>query len=246
MFETYALAIFLAGALSGGFVVGLTGFGTAMVVSGFWLHFMDPVAVAPLVAICAVAGQCATLRKMRTHIDWRAVFPFLVGAFVGLPIGSWLLDFVKADTIRFFMGVFLFLYCTYMLCVKNLPRVNIHNRLADTVVGAVAGALGGVAGLSGPAPLIWCQLRALPKHVQRGIYQPFNMIVLGAAVALHAVSGRVTDEVVTAFLIAAPATVFGALAGVALYQKLDDDLFRRIVLILLLLSGVVLMGRSMF
>ena len=240
------LAVFLVGALAGGFVNGLTGFGTALVVSGFWLHFLDPVTVAPLAAICSVAGQVSSLKGTWRYLQWRAVLPFLLGAGIGLPVGSWLLDFIDADHIKLGVGVFLILYCAYFLLVPAPPRINVNNRFADTAVGVVGGLMGGMAALSGPAPLIWCQLRGLAKTVQRGIYQPYNMIVLGVAVGLHAVNGRVTQDVGLAFLIALPATLIGARIGVALYHKLDDKLFQRIVLSLLLVSGTVLMARSVF
>ena len=240
------LAVFLVGALAGGFVTGLTGFGTALVVSGFWLHFLDPVAVAPLAAICSVAGQVSSLKGTWRYLQWRAVTPFLIGSAIGLPVGSLLLDYVEADHIKLGVGLFLILYCSYFLLVTSPPRIDVDNRLADTGVGVIGGLMGGMAALSGPAPLIWCQLRGLAKTVQRGIYQPYNMIVLGVAVGLHGINGRITQDIGIAFLIAMPATLIGARIGVSLYHKLDDKLFQRIVLSLLLVSGLVLTARWFF
>jgi uncharacterized protein len=59
---TYALLIF--GALAGGFVSGLAGFGTALVVLGIWLYVLPPTVAVPLVLICSVVAQTSTLPSM--------------------------------------------------------------------------------------------------------------------------------------------------------------------------------------
>ena len=238
------IAVLLIGALTGGFVAGLTGFGTALVVSALWLQFWDPLFVAPLVAICSVAGQLSGARTTWRMFQWRAVTPFLIGAAFGLPIGSWLLDHVSAEGVKIATGLFLTFYAGYFLLGRTLPKVAIENRAADGGVGVVGGVMGGMVGLSGPAPIIWCQLRQLSKQMQRGIYQPYNTIVLGAAVALHALAGRVDASVGIGFLICLPATILGATIGERLYHALDDRVFHRAVLALLLLAGLGLLIRT--
>ena len=57
-----------AGALAAGFVSGLAGFGTGLVALGFWLHAIDPVLAAPLVAICSVVGQVQSLVSLRRSV----------------------------------------------------------------------------------------------------------------------------------------------------------------------------------
>ena len=245
---TYMI-IFLLGAGTGGFVTGLAGFGTALIVSAFWLHFLDPVVVAPLAAACSVVGQVSALRGTWRHIQWKAVVPFLAGAFIGLPIGVWSLDYIEPDHVKVAVGVFLVgysLYSLYFLFRGTIASITVNNRFADGCIGIIGGMMGGVAGLSGPAPLIWCQLRGLAKQVQRGLYQPYNAIILATAFAVHALYGRVDGDVGTAFLISIPATVIGSWIGTMLYHRLDDRVFNVIVQCLLLLSGVTLLGRSLF
>ena len=54
-------AILLAGALAGGFVSGLAGFGTALMALGIWLYILPPAVAVPLVLICSVSSQISTL-----------------------------------------------------------------------------------------------------------------------------------------------------------------------------------------
>ena len=65
-----------------------------------------------------------------------------------------------------------------MAFVRRPPIVTGGGRLADAAAGFTGGVMGGMASLSGPAPLIWAQLRGWGKDEQRGVNQPFNMSVL--------------------------------------------------------------------
>jgi uncharacterized membrane protein YfcA len=74
---TYALLLF--GALAGGFVSGLAGFGTALMALGIWLYVLPPTLAVPLVLICSVVAQTSTLPSMWKSIDLALVWPFVVG-----------------------------------------------------------------------------------------------------------------------------------------------------------------------
>ena len=56
-----AYPLLFLGALAGGFVSGLAGFGTALMALGIWLYVLPPSLAVPLVLICSVAGQTSTL-----------------------------------------------------------------------------------------------------------------------------------------------------------------------------------------
>ena len=54
-------ALLLLGALAGGFVSGLAGFGTALMALGIWLYVVRPSIAVPLVLICSILGQTSTM-----------------------------------------------------------------------------------------------------------------------------------------------------------------------------------------
>jgi len=109
------------------------------------------------------------------------------------------------------------------------------------LAGFGGGALGGVAGLSGPLPTIWCGLRSWSPNTQRGVYQSFNLTILGLVLCVYATQGVLTREVWGFALVCLPATLLGAFLGIRLYGRVNDRQFRAVVLWLLLASGVVLM-----
>ena len=61
--DTAVYVLLLLGALAGGFVSGLAGFGTALMALGIWLYALPPALAVPLVLICSVVAQTTTLRR---------------------------------------------------------------------------------------------------------------------------------------------------------------------------------------
>lgn len=235
-----------AGALVAGFVSGLAGFGTGLVALGFWLHAIEPLLAAPLVVICSVVGQLQATAFLRRGVRVARLWPFLAGGLLGVPLGAAVLGAVEVATFRAGVGVFLILYAGVMLGLRELPVVAWGGRAADGAVGLLGGIMGGIAGLSGPLPTLWCGLRGWSKDAQRGVYQPYNLAVLGFTLGVYAVQGVVTARVLELALICLPMTLLGVWLGLRSYGRLDDRQFRRLVLWLLLASGAVLTVSNLF
>lgn len=236
---TIALTV-LAGALLGGFVSGLTGFGTGLVALGLWLHVLDPLLAAPLVAACSVIAQTQALITIRPRFVFSRIWPFLLGGLLGVPAGTLALAHIETETFRVAVGIFLIGYCSFTLLSRRLPVIDVGGRPADGAVGLVGGFLGGAAGLSGALVTVWCGLKGWGKAEQRAVYQPFNLTILTWVLVSYGWNGVLTEEVGRLTLICLPGTLLGVWLGVRAYGRLDDRQFRRIVLWLLLASGGVL------
>ena len=239
------IAIVVAGALAAGFVNGLSGTGYALVALGFWLQAMSPITAAPLTALCGVAGHIQSLPTIWKGVRWPRLWPMLLAGVVGVPIGTLLLDHVQPNPLKVGVGVLLIVYSAWMAFVRRPPIVTRGGRLADAAVGFTGGVMGGMASLSGPAPAIWAQLRGLGRAEQRGINQPYNMSVLLLALASAGVAGFLDRTFFVWAVICLPTTLIGARIGLALYGRLDDAQFRRILLALLGLSGASLIVSSL-
>ena len=240
------IAVLLLGAVAAGFVSGFAGFGTALVSAGFWFHVLPAAIVPPLIVIAAIAGQVVGLVTVRDAFDWNRARPFLIGGVAGVPFGVWALSVASPDTVRLMVGAFLVAYALYQL-VFGLGNVSIGawgGKPADGVVGISGGILGGFAGLSGALPLVWLQLRGGSSDRQRAVYQPFNLIVLILAGIGMAVGGQVTRPVVSAAALCLPATLAAAWIGARLYTGVSQETFRKVVLLLLLVSGAVLLAQT--
>jgi uncharacterized protein len=239
----YALLFF--GALAGGFVSGLAGFGTALMALGIWLYVLPPSMAVPLVLICSVMAQTSTLPSIWRTIDFRLVWPFLIGGLAGVPLGILMIAHADPDVFKLTIGVLMLVFPTALYFQRTPMAFTFGGRAADAAVGFAGGILGGLAGLSGPLPILWASVRGWGKEKRRGIFQTFNWTVLSAALCVQIASGLVRLEVIWLALLALPATILGAWLGARIYHALSDRHFGDIVLGLLFLSGVGLVWSSL-
>ncbi len=232
--------VVVLGAFCGGFVNGIAGFGTGLTALGFWLHVVNPGVAAALVAACSVVGQAQSLYTLRRSLTWRRTWPFLAGGVLGVPLGVAALRFIEPQPLKVFLGVVLIGYTGLMLGLRRFPTIAWGGRVADGVIGFGGGTLGGVAGLSGVLPTIWCGLRGWSADTQRAVYQPFNLVILALALGSYATQGILTAQVWGLILVCLPATILGVYLGIRTYGRVNDRQFRALVLCLLLASGLVL------
>jgi uncharacterized protein len=237
----FTVAILFVGALAGGFVSGLAGFGTALMALGIWLYVLPPAVAVPLVLICSVVAQTSTLPSIWRTIDFKLVWPFLIGGLAGVPLGTFLIAYADPNTFKLSVGVLLLVFPTALYFQRAPMAIRFGGRTADAAVGFAGGILGGLAGLSGPLPILWASVRGWSKEERRGIFQTFNWTVLAMAFCLQAASGMVHQEVLWLALLAFPGTMIGAWLGARTYHALSDQNFRDVVLGLLVLSGVGLL-----
>lgn len=241
--------LILAGALAGGFVNGLTGFGTALTAMPFWLFAVPPVIAAQLAAAGGAIGQIQSLPSLRHAIEWPKIAPYILAGLAGVPVGTLILPHASVAAFKLGIGIVLVTYCGFALLMQGLfpgrvlvPRAS---RAADAAVGFAGGILAGLAGLSGPLPGIWAGLRNLPRDERRALFACFNLVMLATMLLMTAVQGLMTREFALALAVALPGTITGAWLGRAVYRRLDDRRFDRVVLALLMLSGLSLMWTAL-
>ena len=235
-----AFLLIVTGAFAAGFVTGLAGFGVGLTSLGFWLHVMEPVVAGPLVAICSVIGQLRSILHVRRSISFSRVWPLVAGGIIGLPAGVYLLNHIEGRDLKIGLGGFLIAYSIFGLVAKLGPVFRNAGPLSDGTVGLSGGVLGGIAGLSGPPATIWSGLRGWTKDQQRATYQTYNLIILTLAVAAYGSQGLLTRQVGILTLMCTPTLLIGVQLGLMAYKRVDENGFRKVVLILLLASGVSL------
>jgi len=205
---------------------------------------MSPVTAAPLVAFCSVGGHLQSLPKIWKGVIWSRLWPFLVGGLIGVPLGTTLIEHADPKVFKLTVGVFLLVFPAALYFQRREFSITFGGRIADSAIGFAGGILGGLAGLSGPLPILWASIRGWSKEQRRGIFQIFNFSVLAASLLVQIVTGFVKPDVYWLALIAFPGTVIGAWLGARTYHALSDANFRDVVLGLLFLSGIGLVWSS--
>jgi uncharacterized membrane protein YfcA len=234
------LAIFLIATFAGALVAGLSGFAFGLVVSSAWLFILTPAQAASLIIAFGLIVQGYAVWKLRGAIDWRKLWPFVVGAGFGVPAGVAVLTWANPAYVRAGIGAFLVAFSLYSL-FRPAIRVNAGGPLADAGVGFLNGALAGLSGLAGILVIIWCQLRGWSRDQQRAVFQPVAIAIFLMSAAWLGGAGVIGMDTAWLFLIGLPALLAGTWLGMKLYGRLDEAAFRKVVLVVLLVSGIALM-----
>jgi len=223
-----------------GLVQGISGFAFALVCTALLAWVLPPDVLVPMVVCGSFVAQLGTLTSLRDHFELRRLAPFVIGGLLGVPLGTRLLAMLDLELFRLCVGIGLIVYSGIMLGARRFPVVRGGGRVADGAVGVLSGVMGGVSGLSGPTLTLWCALRGWPKEQQRAVFQAFFMSTQVMMIANFLQQGLLGAETWRLIAWLVPAAVIGSMVGVRLFKRFSDLAFRRLIFVLLFLSGVAL------
>jgi uncharacterized protein len=221
-----------------GFTQGLSGFGSILLALPLLTMFLDIKTVIPLVALHGFFSTIILLIELRIHLDWQKVLPLFVGSIPGIPIGVFFLKNMNTDTIQLTMGFILLTYALFSLFSR--PVIWEMKKAGVSVVGFLAGCLGGALGAAGPPVIVYTSLQPWTKDMIKATLQGFFVASGLVVVLLHALNGLTTMPVLWYFLISMPALTIGTYFGSFFYGRLSETTYKRIMFILLALLGAFL------
>jgi uncharacterized membrane protein YfcA len=165
------------------------------------------------------------------------LIPFLFGGAIGVPIGVELLRSTSPATLRLSVGIGLILFSLYSFVRPQVAPVT-AGKTADGAIGVLNGIIGGATGLAGIVLTIWCTLRGWPHDEQRTVFQPVGVAILLMTGVWLGGTGLIGADTTYLFVIGLPVLRAGTWVGLRLYACLDEAGFRKVVLGLLLISGL--------
>jgi uncharacterized membrane protein YfcA len=127
------------------------------------------------------------------------------------------------------------------LCRPTLTYLrHVNSRGGHALIGFGGGLVGGLTAMPGAVPTIWCDMHGMPKNEQRGLVQPFiaamQIFALSLMLSRHSLSSKFLIDLA----ISLPALITGAVLGIVMFRRVNEIAFRRIVLVILLFSGLSL------
>lgn len=236
--------LLVLGAAAAGLVQGIAGFGFSTVAMSFWVWGLEPTLAAAMAVFGSWCGQVVAALSLRRPLRMQALWPFLLGAALGIPLGVGVLPYLDPDRYKLFFGCVLLVWCPIMLLSNALPVLHSDKRWADAVAGALGGVMGGIAGVTGLAPALWCTLRGMNKALQRDVVQNFNLATLSATLLAYSWRGTLHAGMLHSVFWVGLALLLPSLLGSRIYKGLSDLAFRRVVLLLLLFSGIAMVLAS--
>ena len=229
-----ALVMFLAS-----FVMGLTGFGIALVAMAFLPWLMSPVTAIVVLTIYAFVFSLVVVVQLRHDLAPRTLIDLSIGTVAGTPLGVWVLASLPISALNRLIG--LVLVIVVALEIRGAMPTRLVGRAWGFATGVLAGVIGGAVGTPGPPIVVYATTQGWSPRAMKANTMGFFVANQGVILVGYWWAGLLTREAgIVAAAYALPALA-GLAAGVAMFGRLDPVRFRRSVFALLLVSGLVLL-----
>ncbi len=226
------IIIFLAGLTQ-----GVTGFGFALVSAPVLVIFFSPKVVVPVVVTYGVLISLVILIECRRWLDLSRIWPLMISGLAGIPVGVYLLAVLEAGTLKVLIGSVITLFAVAILTGFQKPIEN--ERLAFGPVGFISGVLGGSTSMGGPPAVLFFANQGVEKQTFRANLVAYFLVLSIGAIIAFIYNGLMTSKVVHYTIIFLPAMILGGLSGIRVANKVEEELFRRIVLFVVIIAGLI-------
>jgi uncharacterized membrane protein YfcA len=222
----------------------LFGFGAGLIAVGILALIFPAIQdVVVMILLVNLPAEIYVVIKSRRHISWRGVLKIFVGILIGIPLGTAVLMLGEPTSIIVLLGVFLIAVGTTFLSIPTQRSVRWPGWTAPPV-GFLSGLLTGLFGTGGPPLIFYYQLGGAPKAAFRGNLMAIFFLMTFVRAPSYAIGGLITWPRVWSSLAVMPAVLFGAWLGNRIHLSLDEDTFRRLVSLALILIGALLLLRT--
>ena len=218
------------------FTQSLSGFGSALVAMSLLPAIIGIHVATPLVALVGFTLEIVLIIRYRRSLDVRAIWRIVLAALVGIPVGVYFLSNADEKLSLTLLGVVLTGYAVYALLGLKMPSLS--GPVWAYLAGLFGGLLGGAYNTSGPPVIVYADCNRWPPDAFKSNLQGYFVIISVIVVASHVMNGNFTSQVWHLFWWTIPSIMIGLIAGLSLDRWLNPLLFRRLVLVLLLVMGI--------
>lgn len=217
------------------FAQTLAGFGFALLCVPIMSVFVPP--QEAVVISTAIGALSTTIQAVtdRVHTDWKMARRLIVSSFIGMPFGLLAFIYVPESAMRVVLGVVVSM-AAFLLWRGFQLRDD--NRFIDWILGFVSGTLSTSLSTNGPPIVFVMQARRFPPDIFRATINTVFSVVGLVSLALFIGAGKVDGDSLQGILVAVPVLGLSLVTGFRIRPHIHGERFRKLVLFLLLLSGI--------
>jgi uncharacterized membrane protein YfcA len=229
------LLIAMGIAFMGGTVSGLAGFGFGLVTVPLLLLLYPPATVTTVGSSLALASGWIVLLSTWRTVQVRTLGALIPGATIGVFLGTIVLRTVEPAFIKLIAGSVVILFALSILRGWRIDAV--HHPLAAPLAGLASGTLSTSTGMSGPPVVLLFTTRQYDMQQFRGSVTAYFYYVNAIGLSLLILRGIVGWEQLSVAARLLPAAIIGGFIGRRLLRSISQTQFRRITLVMLLVTG---------
>lgn len=224
------------------FLKGFSGFGPALILVPFLTILYDPTSAIFTAALFDFLGGGLLLYSVRKQLKWRLVLSIFLMLAAGAIVGVLLLERIDTLLLKKIIAITILIFSLAILFQRNnTPKE--HNTfliLLKYPLGFISGFLGGLIGITGP-PLIIYMKMLYPKSFFRT--QLIGIFFLGAGwrfILFQINQIPMYIPMVSVFIYFA-FMLLALWVGTKVHVKVNENLFNKIVAILIIIPAVNLL-----
>lgn len=219
----------------------ISGFGFGIFVMMFFPYFLPSYGEATTLS-GLLAGSTALMIAIRhyKHIEWRLMAPLLViNLFVSFVAIEYMATLSGATLKRCFGAVFVLiaLYFLFFEGKRKLPR----NWWVKGSLGTLSGIMGGMFAMPGPPLVLYCISNIEGKMAYIATLQAFSVLLNIFYTLFRARVGFFGEQTLSWWGVGLLGAIVGASVGTRIFAYISAEALKKIVYLLLLVSGIVAM-----
>jgi uncharacterized membrane protein YfcA len=222
----------------------ISGGGGAMILVPAINFFVSKSEVAPLVHLGNLVGRPTRLALFWKHIRWDIVKAYLPAAMVGGFLGAWLFTNMKLEWLQILIGLFLltsFWQFRYGKKKTTFPMQRSYFAPLGFFVCFLSSLIGATGAVLNPFYLNY----GVIKEELIATKAANSFFVAMVQLATYAAFGRLSGELWGYGLAMGLGAAVGNFLGKRLLKSISNDVFRNLVLIMMLVSGLVILYQQL-
>jgi uncharacterized membrane protein YfcA len=216
---------------------GFSGFGSALIFMPLASSMAAPRLVAALLLLIDFVAAAPLVPNAWKHADRRATSVMVLGALVGVPIGTYFLSRLDPVTTRWIISGFVF--ALLLLLVSGWRYRGKDYSTVSIGIGGLAGFCSGLAQTGGPPIVGYWLGRPIASSVARANILLFFAASDFFAAVSYALTGLITSDAIRFSFLIGPVYAVGVWLGASLFGRASEALFRGICYVLIALAVVI-------
>jgi uncharacterized protein len=216
---------------------GFSGFGSALIFMPLASSLAPPTLIAALLLVIDFVAAAPLLPNAWKHAERKATAVMVLGALVGVPLGTYLLSRLDPVTTRWIISGFVF--SLLLLLLSGWRYRGKGNPALSIAIGGLSGFCSGLAQTGGPPIVGYWLGRPISSIVARANI----LLFFGASDFFSAISyawaGLITADAIRFSFLVGPIYGLGVWFGASLFGRASERLFRSICYALIAAAVII-------
>ena len=227
-----------------GLVNGISGMGAAMVALPFLTVFMTPQEFVPISCIVVTVISANMAWNYRHDCKISMLKALFIGTVPGSFVGLALLIFISPRSLQLLIGFVLLLFVLWQLTKKISFKKNKETLAKGVTAGFCAGIMTTAISFGNPPIGIYTLHLGWGHHESVGTMNMFSTGAYALACIIQAMGGLYHIEILKYALFGIPAAMFGIFCSIPIARRINAEVFRKILLLVIAISGCVCIIRA--